>query len=116
MFDDVKYLIVIPFIWVVCWASVATIKWIDKSEHRDFETVATMDFSEMHVGQSVDLQKYSVSLKSGNKNILQVGTSDNDCWYSDSKLVLTAVAKGDAVLTISDEGSNDYKVVKIHVE
>lgn len=88
--------------------------WFDDSTHKDYQAVAAMQFSELQVGQTVDLQKYNVSLKSGNKSILQVGTSDS--WFSGSKLVLTAAAKGDTVLIISDKSSDAYKVIKVHIE
>lgn len=114
----VKLLCVPLVIFLLVLAQADLTQWVDTSEHADYEAVVAMktDFSEMHVGQSIDLQKYDVSIKSGNKTILQVGTSDNDGWFSDSKLVLTAAAKGDTILTISDKSSDDFKVVKVHVE
>lgn len=118
--NEMRAIILIPIVfWVMFLALTIPQKWIDSSEHKDYESVVAMetDFSEMHVGQSIDLQKYDgVSLKSGNKTILQVGTSDDSGWFSNSKLVLVAAAKGDTILTISDKSSDDFKVVNVHVE
>lgn len=98
--------------------------WATKNEldqvHRDYIAAIKMDMSDLKVGQSINLQNYKVELKSGNTNVLDVRTSDNNGLFSDllpdNKNVVWAVATGNTTLMIHDESSDAYKIIKVHVE
>lgn len=68
---------------------------VREQQHKDYITVAAMNLTAIKVGQLIDLQKYNVTLESGNPCILQVRTSVDDWWlYHADKNVIWGTSTG----------------------
>lgn len=93
--------------------------WIQKNvsdqQHNDYLAVSSMNISDIHVGQSINLQNYDVEVKSGDPSILQFRTSDNYGLLSDNKDIIWGASAGDTTLMICDKSSDAYKIIKVHV-
>lgn len=117
-YDDLikPTLLTILVIMFVTFVLAPTVTGINSQQHKDYVFIATMNLSEIKVGQSINLQNYDVELKSGNSNILQVRTSDDGGLFSNNKNVIWGASAGDTTLMIHDESGDAYKIVKVHVE
>ncbi|ADU27931.1 hypothetical protein [Ethanoligenens harbinense] len=107
------------FVVVFCLISGilgSIVRGISSQQHKDYLAVTSMNFSDIHVGQSINLQNYDVEVKSGNTSILQFRTSDDHGLFSDNKDIIWGAGVGDTTLMICDKSSDAYKIVKVHVE
>lgn len=118
MHDSIFSMMVKTAIIFVVLANISGIiaRNISSQQHKDYLAVSSMNFTDIHVGQSINLQNYDVDVKSGNSSILQYRTSDDYGLFSDNKDIVWGASAGDTTLRIGDKSSDAYKIVKVHVE
>lgn len=100
-------------LWEMLWGMHA---YQNFSWHEAYKTVVSKNYSDLHVGQTVNLEKYDVVIQSGDSRVLQVANAGNGFYSSD---LVIAVEKGDTDLIVSEKsfsGSSASKVFKVHVE